>query len=179
MRKLMILAWAGVAMAAPAHAAVTASGDTGFVTESSVDIAADAASVYALLGQPGRWWSDAHTYSGDSANMTIDARAGGCFCETIPARTGPAGTIEHARVLFAMPGRILRLSGGLGPLQSEGVAGTLNFAIAPSGKGVRVTMTYVVGGYLRGGTAAMAPLVDQVLNEQLQGLKRAAEAPAP
>ena len=75
-----------------------------------------------------------------------------------------------------MPDKQLRLSAALGPLQSEGVAGTLDVTIKPSGKGVRVTMTYVVGGYVRAGAAVLAPLVDQVLNEQLQGLKRAAEA---
>ncbi|MDO7834477.1 SRPBCC family protein [Sphingobium sp. HBC34] len=179
MRISMILAWAGVAMAAPAHAAVTGTSEIGFATENRVEIAADAASLYALLGQPGRWWSGAHTYSGDSANMTIDAHAGGCFCETIPARAGPSGTIEHARVIYAVPGQRLRLSGALGPLQGEGVVGTLDMHITPAGKGVRVTMTYVVGGYLRGGAAAMAPLVDQVLAAQLQGLKRVAESPAP
>ncbi len=39
-------------------------------------------------------------------------------------------------------------------------------------------MTYVVGGYLRTRPAQIAPMVDQVLGEQLQGLKRAAESPA-
>ncbi|SEI60831.1 Uncharacterized conserved protein YndB, AHSA1/START domain [Sphingobium sp. AP50] len=176
MRIIGLLAWAGAAMAAPAHAAVTGSSAIGFATESSVEIAADAADVYALLITPGRWWSDAHSYSGDSANMTIDPRAGGCFCETIPSKDGASGTIEHARILYAMPGQRLRFSGGFGPLQSEGVAGTLDIAITPAGKGVKVTMAYVVGGYLRAGPDKIAPLVDQVLGEQLVGLKRAAES---
>lgn len=176
MRIFGLLAWAGAAMAAPAHCAVTGSSENGFATERSVEIAASAASVYALLVAPGRWWNDAHTYSGDSANMTIDARAGGCFCETIPAKDGPSGSIEHGRVIYAVPGKQLRLSGALGPLQAEGVTGTLDFAIAPAGKGVKVSMNYVVGGYLRAGPATMAPLVDQVLGEQLAGLKQAAES---
>ncbi|MFB0874746.1 MULTISPECIES: SRPBCC domain-containing protein [unclassified Sphingobium] len=171
------LAWAGAAMAVPAHAAVTASGESGFVSENEVTIAADAATVYALIATPGRWWSDAHTYSGDSVNMTIDARAGGCFWETIPAKAGAAGSVEHGRVIYAAPGKRLRLSAALGPLQSEAAVGTLDLAITPSGNGVSVVMTYVVGGYIRGGTAKLAPLVDQVLVEQLAGLKRAAEAP--
>lgn len=177
MRGIAIMAWAGAAMAVPAHAAVTSTSDQGFATQDSVEIAAGADGVYALLGQPGHWWSDSHTYSGDSANMTIDPRAGGCFCEHIPAKTGVAGSIEHARVIYAVPGRQLRLSGALGPLQSEGVVGTLDFTITPAGKGVRIVMTYVVGGYLRAGAAKIAPLVDGVLAEQLAGLKRAAEAP--
>lgn len=170
------VAWAGVALAAPAQAAVTATSDHGFASHNNVEIVADADAVYALLAMPGRWWSDSHSYSGDSANMTIDPRAGGCFCEAIPSQTGPAGSVEHGRVVYALPGKRLRLSAALGPLQSEGVAGTLDLTITTAGTGVRVSMTYVAGGYLREGFATMAPLVDQVLAEQLQGLKRAAEA---
>ena len=176
MRMIGLLAWAGAAMAAPAHSAVTATSEIGFATQSSVEIAAEAGEVYALLAAPGRWWNDSHTYSGDSANMTLDPRAGGCFCETMPDPSGKSGSVEHGRVIYAVPGKQLRLSAALGPLQSEGVVGTLDFTIESKGKGVQVIMTYIVGGYLRSGPAAMAPIVDQVLNEQLQGLKRAAEA---
>jgi hypothetical protein len=176
MRMIGYLAWAGAAMAAPAHAAVTATSDIGFATQNSVEIVAEAGAVYALLSVPGRWWNDGHTYSGDSANMTLDPRAGGCFCETLPDPAGKPGSIEHGRVIYAVPGKQLRLSAALGPLQSEGVVGTLDFTIQPKGKGVQVIMTYVVGGYLRAGPTAIAPIVDQVLNEQLQGLKRAAES---
>ena len=66
--------------------------------------------------------------------------------------------------------------GALGPLQAEAVTGTLNFDIAPTAQGARVTLTYGVGGYLPSGGAALAPAVDKVLLEQLQNLKRTAEA---
>ncbi|HUD90193.1 SRPBCC family protein [Sphingobium sp.] len=178
MRIFGLLAWAGAAMAVPAHSAVTGTSEQGFATESSIEVAASGEAVYALLAEPGRWWSDSHTYSGDSANMTIDARGGGCFCETIPSKDGAAGSVEHGRIIYAAPGRQLRLSGALGPLQVEGVTGTLDFTIAPFGKGVKVKMTYVVGGYVRAGPATIAPLVDKVLGEQLAGLKRAAESAA-
>lgn len=177
MRNLLVLAWAGVAMATPARSAVTATGDHGFAIESSATISAGADVVYALLILPARWWNSAHSYSGDAANMRIEPHAGGCFCEALPSAAGAGGSVEHARVIFAMPARQLRLSGALGPLQEEGVTGTLTFIIAPSGKNTQVTMSYVVGGYMRSDPVEMAPLVDQVLNEQLQGLKRAAEAP--
>ncbi|KKW93200.1 MULTISPECIES: SRPBCC family protein [Sphingobium] len=176
MRKIMILGWAGAAMAAPAHSAVTASSDGGFAVENSVEVAADAATVYRLLGQPGRWWSSEHTYSGKAANLRLQPVAGGCFCETMPGKSGRAGSVEHARVIYAAPDRQLRLSGALGPLQAEAVTGTLTFDITPAGKGVRVVMSYVVGGYIRMGGMRIAPIVDKVLAEQLVGLKRAAEA---
>lgn len=175
MRKIIILGWVGVAMAAPAHSAVTASGENGFATENSVDVAADAASIYALLAVPARWWNGAHSYSGNAANLSLEAKAGGCFCEVLPGVDGKTGSVEHARVIHAAPGRQLRLSGALGPLQAEAVTGTLTFDIRPAQRGVRVTLTYVVGGYIRTGAAGIAPLVDKVLAEQLAGLKRAAE----
>lgn len=37
MRMIGLLGWAGAAMAAPAHSAVTATSDVGFVTESEVE----------------------------------------------------------------------------------------------------------------------------------------------
>ncbi|WP_405053707.1 SRPBCC family protein [Sphingobium sp. SJ10-10] len=179
MCKIMILAWAGAAMVAPAHCAVTGSSDVGFVAENSVDVSADAATVYRLLGQPARWWNGQHSYSGDPANLSLDPVAGGCFCEKVPGKDGKAGSVEHGRVIYAAPDKQLRLSGALGPLQAEAVTGTLTFDIAPTGKGVRVGMSYVVGGYMRMGASKIAPLVDRVLTEQLQGLKRAAEAGQP
>jgi len=36
-------------------------------------------------------------------------------------------------------------------------------------------MGYVVGGYVRAGMAPIAPMVDKVLGEQLEELKRVAE----
>ena len=175
-RAILFLASLGAVVPLPSRAAVTASGDNGFVIESGVDIAADAASVYALIADPARWWSGVHTYSGSAANLRIDPRAGGCFCETLPAVGGKAaGSIEHGRVIYAVPGQALRIGGALGPLQTEGVVGTLDLAIKPADKGVHVTLTYVVGGYMRMAPDKLAPLVDQVLSEQLSRLKQAAE----
>ena len=179
MGKHRIGIWAGMAMAVPAHSAVTGSNEQGFAVENSVDVSADAATVYQLLAQPARWWNGQHSYSGDAANLSLDPVAGGCFCEKVPGKPGQPGSVEHARVIHAAPDRLLRLSGALGPLQAEAVTGTLTFDIVPNGKGVQVRMSYAVGGYLRTGAAGMAPVVDRVLAEQLQGLKRAAESRQP
>lgn len=40
----------------PAQAEVRSASDIGFAVESSVDVAADAAHIYALLGSPQHWW---------------------------------------------------------------------------------------------------------------------------
>lgn len=175
MRYPMALLLAGLAMTPPAHSAVTARSDSGFAVETSADISADAATVYRILGQPALWWDDAHSFSGNAANLSLDARAGGCFCETIPNGDRRAGSVEHARVIHAVPDRLLRLSGALGPLQGEAVVGTLTVGIVPSGSGARVTMSYVVGGYMRMGAQGIASGVDSVLAAQLERLKRVAE----
>lgn len=169
---LIALVWPGVG-----QAAVTAQQQSGFAIEQGVDVAADPVAVYALLQQPGRWWNSDHSYSGDARNMTLDARVGGCFCEALPAKDGLfAGSVEHARVIYAVPARTLRLVGSLGPLQAEAVTGTLTFTLKPLGAGgTRVNMTYVVGGYVRGGADKLASAVDRVLGEQLLGLKRAGD----
>ncbi|WP_022682098.1 polyketide cyclase [Sphingobium bisphenolivorans] len=171
MRMIKALAWAGAVMAAPAHSAVTSSGEKGFVVENSVEIAAAPGAVYEMLGRPALWWSGEHSYGGSAAKLTLDPVAGGCFCESLPA----GGGVEHGRVLYAAPGKKLRISGALGPLQSEAVTGILTFDIEPTANGARVALSYVVGGYMRMDAAKLAPGVDKVLAEQLQGLRRAAE----
>lgn len=169
---LAALVWPGAGLAA-----VTAQQQDGFAIEQGVDVAADPVAVYALLQQPGRWWNSDHSYSGDARNMTLEARVGGCFCEALPAKDGlPAGSVEHARVIYAAPARTLRLVGSLGPLQAEAVTGTLTFTLKPQGAGgTRIAMTYVVGGYVRGGADTLASAVDMVLGQQLQGFKREAD----
>jgi hypothetical protein len=64
-------------------------------------------------------------------------------------------------------------------LQAEGVMGTLDITITPTKKGVRVTVGYVAGGYVRMGMAPIAPMGDKVLGEQLAQLKRVAEVRKP
>ena len=152
----------------PAFAEVAASSDSGFVSHNEVLVRTSPAQAWATMVRPAEWWNGAHSYSGDAANMTIAASAGGCFCEAIPARDGaPAGQIEHMRVIYVAPGSTLRLSGGLGPLQSEPVTGVLTMTLEPDGEMTRISWDYVVGGYMRMPMAELAPLVDQVVGEQL------------
>lgn len=99
------------------------------------------------------------------AEFTLKAEAGGCFCERFPE-----GSIEHGRVLHPAPGRLLRLQGSMGPLQSMPVIGILEFAMEPAGDGTRIPSTYRVGGHLEGQSAQWAPAVDQVFTLQLQRL---------
>ena len=164
--------------ASPAGAAVVDAQPGGFQVQVSAVIAAPPDKVYAALIQPARWWSSEHTFSADARNITLDPRAGGCWCEALPN----GGSVEHMSVVYADPGKALRVRGGLGPLQGLGVEGALTWAIKPApGGGSQVSQTYVVGGYAPGGLGALAGPVDAVLGEQFARLKTYAETgkPAP
>ena len=170
MRHLLMCIAGGfvAAVPSPAEAEVTASSDSGFVSHSEAVVAATPAEVWAALLFPAGWWNGEHSYSGDSANLTLDAVPGGCFCETIPGADGvPAGKIEHMRVVYLAPHSTLRLSGGLGPLQSDAVTGVLTITLGSEGAGTKITWDYVVGGYVRTSMTGLAPVVDRVVGEQL------------
>lgn len=159
--------------ATPVRADVVQATPAGFELSQAVTIDASVARAWAALKLPQRWWDKDHTYSDDSANLYLDAQATGCFCEKLD---GGKGSVEHARILYIAPGRMLRMVGSLGPLQAEAVTGTLTFKLDPEGDTrTRITMTYVVGGYVRAGADTLAPKVDEVLAIQLLNLKTFAE----
>jgi len=164
-----------LAVSGPAPAEVKSATPDGFEVVAVTTILAPADRVYAALGEVGRWWSPAHTFSRDAANLSIELRAGGCFCE----RLKDGGSVQHLQVVYAAPGEGLRLRGALGPLQTEGVDGTLSWMLKPAEGGTSVTQSYVVGGYIRSGMEQWAPKVDRVLDEQLQRLKSFVEGKPP
>ncbi len=151
--------------AGPASAEVKASSDTGFELESKATVRVSPAQAYAALGRIGGWWNSSHTYSGKAANLSLELRAGGCFCER-----WDGGTIEHGRVIYARPGEQLRVSAALGPLQAEAVTGILTWTLKPVPGGTEIVQRYVVGGYVSGGAGKYAGPVDQVMGQQLGGL---------
>src|SRR5271169_2213683 len=105
------LAWPVVA-----SAEVVAVSGNGFTVRETAEIAATPDKVYEALVRPQDWWSSDHTFSGSAANLSLDANAGGCFCETVPN----SGTVKHQEVVLAAPGKTLVMRGALGPLQATG-----------------------------------------------------------
>ncbi|WP_217906654.1 SRPBCC family protein [Qipengyuania atrilutea] len=160
----------------PAAAEVIAKDANGFTTRNTQVIAATPAQVWLALISPGKWWSDDHTWSGDAANMTLIPQGGGCFCETIPGTEDadtvqPSGSAKHMEVMQANPHKVLRMRGGLGPLQSEPAEGVLTITMQPDEGGTKVVFEYVVGGPMRFEIPVIALAVDGVLSQQLAGLK--------
>lgn len=157
-----------------ARAEVIESAPSGFALSRTIHIAAPPDRVYAALIQPARWWNSQHTFSGSAANLTLDAHAGGCFCE---AWNG--GSVQHLIVVDAEPAKILRLRGALGPFQGQGVAGALTFTLKAGNGGTDLTLDNVIGGFMKGGIAKWPALADSMLADQMIRLKRYIETGSP
>ncbi|MFD2781482.1 SRPBCC family protein [Novosphingobium pokkalii] len=159
----------------PAQAEILARDDRGFVVREVVEVGAPAPEVWRTLVKPAAWWSSEHTFSGEAANLTLDPVPGGCFCEKLPpAKQGGAaavsGGVQHMRVVYVEPGRALRLTGALGPLQSEALLGAMTITLKTNERGTRILIEYVVGGYMRYRVEQIAPAVDRMLGQQIARL---------
>lgn len=162
--------------AAPSNAAVVAAGEHGFEVQHSINLVVPQDQAFAAFGQVGQWWDNQHTYSGDAKRMSLQLRPGGCFCEPLDG----GGGVEHMRVAYLQPGERVVLTGSLGPLLYEATSGVMDVKVERIAGGSRITMNYRAAGFAKGGAAAMAPLVDQVLGEQMKRLRAyAAGAPKP
>jgi uncharacterized protein YndB with AHSA1/START domain len=150
-----------------ARADIADSSPNGFTVKFSATLRPPPAEVYQRIVRVAEWWDSGHTFSGDSHNLSIDARAGGCFCEKLP----DGGFVRHLEVVFAWPGKLLRLYGGLGPLQGIAAAGPMTFQLKPEQAGTRLDLTYSVSGYGPQGVASWAGPVNEVLGAQFARLK--------
>ena len=166
---------AGMILVPPARADVVGADAGGFQVKTTLTIAAAPAKVYAALLQVGKWWNPQHTWSGKGTNLTLSGKAGGCFCEKL----ADGGGVQHMVVVYAAPGKKLRLNGALGPLQTEAASGVLSFTLNPKDEGSELVTAYNVGGYTKGGWVDWAPAVDAVLSEQLIRLKSYVETGKP
>jgi hypothetical protein len=173
MKHLILLALSGLLIATPAAAEVKSQSPIGFVSGHSAEVSAKPDDVWRRLIIPKDWWNPAHSWFGKADGFYIDAQAGGCFCELAKEQSASAksevrSSVEHMRVIFADPNKVLRMQGALGPLQSEAVVGTLTVAIEPlkQGAGSKLSFNYTVGGYSRFPMDKMAVAVDQVIADQ-------------
>jgi hypothetical protein len=178
MKRLVILAATLWACSAPAHAEIKAADQNGFNVVHKATVNATPEVIWKRLLTPKDWWSEAHSWSGTSAGFTLNAQANGCFCELfqekqLDGKLKTVGSVEHMRVIFALPGKVLRMQGALGPLQAEAVTGTFTVAIEPvkdDESNSIVSFSYVVGGYMRYKVSDIAPVMDKVIGEQFAGL---------
>lgn len=171
--RLFALALAAVALlwTPSALADVASSSPTSFTIHAEAEVTATPAQVWRNLLRVDRWWSSEHTYSGDASNLSLDPRAGGCWCE----RWGNHQSVEHMRVVMVMERegvRTLRLAGGLGPLQEMGVTGVMTFTIQPHANGAKIILNYSVTGEESRHLDQIATPVNSVLMQQFDSLRR-------
>ena len=177
MRRLLVAAALVLvlASAAPAQAEVKDAAPGGFTVENTVVVPVDAMTAWsALVGEVDAWWPKDHSWWGAASKLSIEPRAGGCFCEI-------AGEQQalHMTVTFVDPGKTLRMVGGLGPLQGMGLHGAMEFRLAPADDGgTRITLYYRAGGYSPDDLGKFASVVDQVQGLQLGGLAGYLRTPA-
>ncbi|MBS0274933.1 MAG: ATPase [Proteobacteria bacterium] len=154
-------------IAGGAKAAVVESNAQGFAVEEKAHIDAPPAKVYATLIHPEHWWNPQHTFSQNAKNLSLDPKAGGCLCETLPG----GGSVQHLTVATAMPGRMLLLRGAMGPFQSQGVEGALIFTLNPAGDGTDLVLNNNIGGFVKGGMGNWPEAADGMLTDLVAHLK--------
>jgi len=173
---LALATWAAMLVVVPpARAETSGVSPSGFTSSYRAEITATAAQAWAAMVQLPRWWNPSHTYSGNAANLSLDAQAGGCWCERWRDAAGASHSVQHAQVVLAQEGRVLRLNGAFGPLQDLAVVGVLTLVTGP-GTGAEagkqfLRMTYRVAGGADAGLDKLAGPVDGVIGEQFKGLK--------
>jgi hypothetical protein len=155
-----------------AAAEVVSVAGNGFELRETAHTAASPDKVYAAMLTPARWWSSEHTFSGSAANLTLDARVGGCWCETLPQ----SGSVEHLRIIYLAPGKTLRLRGALGPFQGFAVDGVMTLSVKSVADGTDISMTYALSGYIKDGFDELSKAADHVLGEQAERLKKLVDA---
>jgi hypothetical protein len=174
-RAARLLGAAAVALTLSARAETSGVSPNGFVVTHRLDVKATPQQVFEGVGRIGRWWNAEHSYSGSGANLTLELKAGGCWCER-----WPGGSVQHAQVLFVdRKNHVVRLLGALGPLQERAIHGVLSFAAASTDGKTTLTLTYRVFGPADAGLEKSAAPVDKVLGEAAQRLVSFVETGKP
>jgi len=147
-----------------AAADVVSATPNGFEIRHTVNLVVKPEVAFRAFGNVAAWWNPEHTYSGNSANLSLALTLGGCFCERFPK----GGGIEHMRVAFVDPGQHLVLTGALGPLLYEATTGVLDVSVKSTAGGSQLVFDYRAAGFYKGGADKLAPIVDQVLADQVK-----------
>ncbi|MCJ8190540.1 ATPase [Sphingomicrobium aestuariivivum] len=173
MRLTPILATAAAALAlsGPAPADVVNTTTNAFHIRHEVPLVVSAERAFDLLARPGDWWNGAHSYSGDAANMRLELKPGGCFCEQ-----WDGNFVKHLEVVGLTRGKEIVMEGGLGPLRYAPASGTMIWKLEDGGTGAILTIDYKVTGFAESDAETWSAAVDSVLGEQAMRFRAAAAA---
>ncbi|TQV89719.1 ATPase [Aliikangiella coralliicola] len=153
------------------QAEIIAANENYFEVKFSSTVKAPVEKLNSTLVDIAKWWNPEHSYAGKSENLTLDLTKLHCFCEKFDG----GGFVRHMDIGYFQPEKMLRLLGGLGPLQSLPVDGVLDFSIkSQSAESSLLTVTYKVSG-VGVGLKNWAKPVHGVIGEQFSRLKQQAE----
>lgn len=147
-------------------AEVISSADNGFSIVISKDVPVSSHKTYIQFINVNKWWNKDHTWFGNSDNLHIEAKAGGCFCERDSDKQA-----FHMLVTFVDPDNEIRMVGGLGPLQMMGLNGGMSWKFeSTNNDATTITLSYNVSGYSQQGLKSLATVVNNVLQLQVDAL---------
>lgn len=155
MLKALIAAAALALVAAPAAAEIVSRSENAFTLRYAIGAEIDPGDIPGAMEDVGQWWDDAHTYSGDAKNITVDLTPGGCWCEKLEDGTD----FDHGRTVSVAPDRIV-FEAPFGPLRGKTTKAELAVTWPGVNRGWEPTWTFTVEGP---GVGAMADAVDGVM----------------
>lgn len=164
-----VLLWTGVSVSGVTRCQgeVLASATDGFMLRiQRTTKLAPAECVRTIVHDVSKWYDASHSYSGDPANLSMDLEKH-AFLEKLPG----GGFVRHLEIVYYDPAKLLRLSGGLGPLQEMGVQGALTFKCEQQNGSTQITLVYHVHGFSHLQLDKLAPIVERVLSGQMDRLE--------
>lgn len=165
MLRSLLIAAVLVLGASPARAEVVERGTDHFTLRHAVALEASPADIIDALEHVGDWWNPAHTYSGDSGNLSLALDPGTCLCEAMP----DGSTIDHGGVYEYDPATGVIFDAPLGPLKGRVSLASWTISWTGANRGTELTMSFVVRG---DGIGTLADSVDAVMVEQFRRMVR-------
>ncbi len=167
----------------PLRAEPSAVSASGFLSSFREEIKATPEAAWAAIVALPQWWNPRHSHSGRAGAMSLDAQAGGCWCERWTDAAGRTHSAMHGQVVMLQSGRVIRLFAALGPLQDLAVNGVLNVVVG-AGAGADADKIFLRISYRVAGDASLAldklaAPVDAVIGEQFKRLKLLIETGKP
>ncbi len=172
MRNRWMLSALLVGLPLAAHAEVKMATADAMLIEHRFTIAAPAEKAWETLIHPERYWPSDHTWSGDRDALSLNASAGGCFCER-----WQGGSAEHGRVVMALPDHALTINAALGPFLEMAISGILSIKLDERDGVTTAVVSYRISGDAAHKLDQLAPVVDQVLGMQFGNFAALAAQP--
>ena len=166
MRQFVILLFLVSGVSASAFAEIVSSGPDRYELRHEALVDAGPELVWERLIHPEAWWNGDHTFSGDAANLSLDAIAGGLWRED-----WDGGSVAHGRVLACLDGKMLRLDAPFGPLQGMAVNVVWTISLEPAEDGgTRIIFVETAIGTPDSKLDDLAPAVDGVKHQAIKRL---------